>query len=551
MRESGGRYTGRGRGGGLLLVLACLLAACSSGSGTGAPFFTEQPITVDCEAFPSSAPKAQFVAFDDHALKLQLLRQVESAVSSADSKILENPANGFPISREYMLSWTAINYARLGAYDHAMRVAGDLEEDSDAELYAITGIASAYATRGKIEEARKLTVSLRRGSPWHAWDRDTLSIYAAAALARKGDFAAARRKLRDLGVEDAEIDWRIAPWMADAGRAGEALTLLRDAMGLKAYTRAKAFAALSQAAFRAGNVRAGREAALEAHRIRRDAGYSLLGVTFVDLTEHMGLVDLLYSEEQDAAASTIARELTEDLIRFGEEDTNSDALIFEILVFLFEIQRGYGDVEGAERSLKAMRRRASVSLDAEEHWARVAAARQVWTMIMDGQVISGVRLAESLSQPAARCSALGNAVVALSSRRDFPRAWQLAESTIANGDCEGITSPSGFEAAYFPSRPPFGSIALIALSKGDPDTACRALGRIEENSIFVTTALRMVSGLARGGHLDVAAEIVDAIGSDQFQLIAVLEAIEPRRIGPRVGLPLREWWGEALPYLNR
>ena len=122
---------------------------------------------------------------------------------------------------------------------------------------------------------------------------------------------------------------------------------------------------------------------------------------------------------------------------------------------------------------------------------------------------------------------------------------------MANGDCEGLTPPSGFEAAYFPGRPLFGSIALIALSNGDPDTACRALGRIEENSILVATALQMVSGLARGGYFDVAAEIVDAIGSDQFRVIAVLEAIEPSRIGPRVGLPLREWWGEPLPYLNQ
>jgi len=446
MRESGRRTAGRDLGGGLLLALACLLAACGSGPGKGTPVFAEQRITVDCEAFPSSTPKARFIALDDHALKLRLLRQAEAAVKSADSRYLENRTDGFPIIRQIVLSRVAINYARLGAYDLAMRVAGDLEEESGAWHLAIAGIASIYATRGEIEEAGKLTTSLGQRGPWHAWDRDTLSIYAAAALARKGDFAAARRKLRDLGVEDAEIDWRIAPWMVDAGRAGEALALLRAANGLQAYTRAQAFAAVSQAAFRAGNVWAGREAALEAHRIRRDAGYALLNAAFFDLREHIGLVDLLYSERQYAAASTIAGELTEFFVGLGGENPNSDASMFSFLIYLFDLQRAYGDVEGALLSLKAMRRRASTDLDSEEHWSRVAATRQIWAMIMDGQVNSGLRLAESLSQPSARCSALGNAIVALSSRRDFPRAWQLAEATRSNGDCEVGAPRSGLES---------------------------------------------------------------------------------------------------------
>jgi len=547
MRESGGRYAGRGLGGGLLLALACLLSACGSGSGKGTTLFAEQPITVDCEAFPSRTPKAQFVAFDDYALKLRLLREAEAAARSADSQFPEDYDTGFPLSREMVLSRMAVNYAKLGAYDQAMQIAGELEA-RDAKQLAVAGIASIYATRGELEEARKLTLSLRRGSPWHAWGRDTLSIYAAAALARKGDFSAARRKLRDLGVEDAEIDWRIAPWMVDAGRAGEALKLLRNAEGLPAYTRTRAFAAVSQAAFRAGNVWAGREAALEAHRIRRDAGYILLGVAFVDLTEHMALIDLLYSENQDAAASTVAGELTEDLIGFAEEDPNSDALMFEFLVFLFELQRSYEDVDGALRSLKAMRRRASVSLDADEHWARVAATRQVWTMIMDGEVLSGLRLAESFSRPDAQCSALGNAVSALSSRGNFPRAWQVAEATLANGDCSSGEAPEGLEELYFPSPPPFSNIALIALSRGDSDTACRALGRIDDNITLIVTVGQMVGGLARAGYLDLAAEIAGSIGSEEFRVIVVLNAIDPRPIGLRAGLPLHDWWGEPLAY---
>ena len=511
------------------------------------PLFAEQPITVDCESFPSRTPKAQFVAFGDYALKLRLLREAEATARSADSRFPEDYNNGFPLSREMVLSRMAVNYAQLGAYDQAMRIAGELEA-RDAKQLAVAGIASVYATRGELEEARKLTLSLRRGSPWHAWGRDALSIYAAAALARKGDFAAARRKLRDLGVEDAEIDWRIAPWRVDAGRAREALTLLRNAEGLPAYTRTRAFAAVSQAAFRAGNVSAGREAALEAHRIRRDASYTPLGVAFVDLTEHMGLIDLLYSENQDAAAWMIAGELTEDLIGFGEKDANSDALMFEFLVFLFELQRSYGDVEGAEHSLKAMRRRASVSLDAEEHWARVAAARQVWTMIMDGEVVSGLRLAESFGRPDAQCSALGNAVSALSSRGDFPRAWQIAEATLANGDCSSREAPEGLEELYFSSPPPFSNIALIALSRGDPETACRALGRIDDNTTLIVTVGQMVGGLARAGYLDLAADIAGSIGSEEFRVIAVLNAIDPRPIGLRASLPLHDWWGEPLAY---
>ena len=91
-------------GGGLLLVLACLLAACGSGPGKGAPALTELEITVDCEAFPSSTPKAQLVAFDDYALKLRLLRQAEAAARSADSLFPEDYDSGFPLSREMVLS---------------------------------------------------------------------------------------------------------------------------------------------------------------------------------------------------------------------------------------------------------------------------------------------------------------------------------------------------------------------------------------------------------------------------------------------------------------
>ena len=55
----------------------------------------------------------------------------------------------------------------------------------------------------------------------------------------------------------------------------------------------------------------------------------------------------------------------------------------------------------------------------------------------------------------------------------------------------------------------------------------------------------MVRGRAREGYLDVAAEIVDAIDSNEFRAIAVLDAIDPR---PRAGLPLQMWWGEPLRY---
>ena len=541
------RHAGRALGAAAVLALAVLLAACASDRATRPPDLAELQIEVDCDVFPSATPKAQFVAFDDYSLKLRLLREAAAATRSSDSGFPEDLNNGFPISRDTVLSWIAVNYARLGAYDHAFRVTGDLEERRPKRS-AVAGIASLYATQGEIEEARKLTLSLTQGSPWHAWEHDTMSIYVAAALVRRGDVAAARQKLRDLGIEDSEIDWRIAPWLVDAGRAEEALALLRDATELSPRTHAQAFAAVSQAAFRSGNAWAGREAALEAHRVRRDAGYTLLGVAFVDIPEHLGLVDLLYSEEEDAAASVVSGELTEDLIGLGDSDPTDDAMMFEFLLYLFELQRSYGDLEGALRSLKAIRRRAAANPDAEEHWARVAATRKVWTMVMDGQVKSGLRLAESLGRPRAQCSALGNVVSALSSRGDFPRAWQVAEATLAEGDC-GLSEPaSGFDDYYFPIPPPFSSIALIALSKGDPQTACRALERIEDKVALVLTVSQMVGGLARAGYLDLAAEVAGAIDSKEFWIIAVLDAIDPRPIGPRAGLPLRNWWGEPLPY---
>ena len=378
-----------------------------------------------------------------------------------------------------------------------------------------------------------------------SWDTEMISTYAAAAKARAGNPRAARRMLRDLGVEAGQADLRMAPWLVDAGRAEEALTLVRGAVGSERHLRVRAFTAVGEAAFRAGRPAVGREAIQEAHRLRRESGYAILNVLMFELVENLALVDLLYQEDEREAAQAMAAEVIEDLVNLSQSDPTQDMIVFENLLALFELQRSHGDLEGAVTALKALRRRDSLEPDAAEHWAQVAATRQVWVMIQRGDDKAGLRLAEGIKEEAPRCTALANAAFAFASQGQFARAWQISDLVDHEGCLQSAFSDEQRGADYSAFNP-FPVIALEAFSRGDSAMACEAVGRLKLGLDRLQTLMNMVRGLSQQGYPELAAAVARSIADPRFRFFALLEAVEPAPRGLRYLLPLKTWWGERL-----
>ena len=556
------RY-GQGRGwrswGALRCLGLCLgLAACSTGFSPKPLELAERRVEVDCAAFPSSTPKALLVADDDFGLNLRLLQKAEAAAKEPEVRFYDGHLEGAVLHPDIVLGRLAVAYARIGAYDHAIRIATALTRPS-ARTFAFSGIAGTYAAEGEIDAAREVAAALPEDSDWQAWREGILSFYSAAAKARSGDLAAAGRMLRGLGFTGPEVEAYMAPWLVEAGRGERALAQLREAGAMPTPLRAAALAAVAQAAFLTGNPWVGRQAAAEAHRLRRKSAYRVLGALRADLIDHLALIDLLYAERATSSARLMASQLIQDLSTRGLRDRRTDRVIFEHLLGVFELQRAYRDLEGAENTLEALRRRASPTPDAPEHWARVAATRQVWLTIMEGDAAAGLRLAEAIKEKPARCRAMVNAISALSIRGDLTRAWQLAEATMAAGDCaserswqDGAARSKSWRAwrreAHFRARHPFSEMAFMALSAGEPETACRALTRIEDAEEVGQAMLAMANALSRAGYPELAAEIVAAAKDPEFRFHGYMEVVEPWGGGLQDRLPLQDRWGEALRY---
>ena len=542
-------------------LLLCLgLAACATGYDPKPLELAERRIEVDCAVFPTFTPKALLVASEGFALQLSLLQQAEAAASDPEVRFYDGQLVGALLHRDIVLGRLAVAYAGIGAYDHAIRIAAALTKPSARE-FAFAGIANHYAAVGEIDAAREVTAALPDDAGWQDWRRGILSFYSAAATAKSGDLDTARWMLRGLGFSEPEVEAYMAPWLVDAGQGEQALAGLRDAAAMPPPLRAAALAAVAQAAFVTGNPWVGRQAAAEAHRVRREAGYNILGALRADLVDHMALIDLLYAEGAESSARIMAEQVVQDLSGRGLDDRRVDRVVFEHLLTLFELQRAYRDLEGAERSLKALRRRASPIPDAPEHWAQVAATRQVWLTIMNGDAAAGLRLAEGIKAKPARCRAMVNAISALSIRGDLTRAWQLAEATTAAGDCpkgkdwrdeSGEARAESWRAwrreAHFRARHPFGEVAFMALSAGEPEAACRALTRIDDVGERGQAMLAMANALSRAGYPEVAAEIVGAAKDPEFRFHGYMEVVEPWGGSLRERLPLQDRWGEALRY---
>ena len=556
------RY-GRAQVGGLRgafsrLGLCLCLAACSTGFSPKPLELAERQVEVDCAAFPSSTPKALLVADDDFGLNLRLLQKAEAATKDPEVRFYDGHLEGAVLHPDIVLGRLAVAYAGIGAYDHAIRIATALTRPS-ARAFAFSGIAGIYAAEGEIDAAREVAAALPDDPDWRAWRQGILPFYSAAAKARSGDLETAGWMLRGLGFTEPEVQANLAPWLVEAGRGEQALARLREAGAMPPPLRAAALAAVAQAAFMTGNPRVGRQAAAEAHRLRRQAGYTVLGALRADLMDHLALIDLLYAERAASSARLMARQLIQDLAARGLRNSGTDRVISEHMLGLFELQRVYRDLEGAKHTLDALRRRASPTPEVPEHWARVAATRQVWLTIMEGDAAGGLRLAEAIKEKPARCRAMVNAVSALSIRGDLTRAWQLAEATMAADDCETPRSRRGGEGrdqnwrdwrreVNYRARHPFSEMAFMALSAGEPETACRALTRIEDAEEVGQAILDMANALSRAGYPELAAEIVAAAGDPELRFHGYMEVVEPWGGGLQDRLPLQHRWGEALRY---
>lgn len=530
------------------LALLLIATACTSPERAryyAAKDLAEFALDLDCNEFPGPGRLPQSIAFRRDPKDYAILREAEDLVRNSGAEFFYGGDLAIALDRDYALSWLAGGYAWIGAFDDAQRITEALE-DRSARNDAWAGLATAYGYAGDIAKARELVATLPKGHYLlTVWDTDTVSTYAAAAEARAGNVRAARELLRDLGVEPGQADLRLAPWLVDAGRAEEALTLVRGAAGSERHLRVRAFTAVGEAAFRAGRPEIGRAAVEEAHRLRREAGYEIFNVLMFDLHDSLTLVDLLYQEDETEAARAMAEELTEDLIGLGQADPAQDSMIFEQLLLMFELQRGHRDLEGAEAALKALRRRDSPEPDAAEHWAQVAATRQVWVMMQRGQDKAGLRLAESIKEPVPRCTALANAARGLANQGQFMRAWQLSDVVVREGCLETALALEEDDQHYFASNP-YEVIALEAFSRGDSTTACEALGRVETGQARLQTLMQMIRVLAGEGYPEVAAAVARSISDPRFRFHALLEAVHPLPTGLGARLPLRTWWGERL-----